>query len=358
MSRDRWSTNLDELCRSLADYAKADLGGTPDTPFGESAKLSGSLYLAHSTSDGKFSAICASGYLSSAERFPAGRGESPSPRRTEVELGTADSVFFYVSPFRYPNTGCGLLFAKTLESQHANDGVAAPFDSGGLLNVFTRPDPAEPPRDFLSRHELPIPEHRRYLGLSMGVLFDRPEDYVEGLDPRRPGPIGLTGGDRRRWTHEVRIPGRVFVFGGHLQAVFASRARVAADPDIEDLFQWCAEEGVDRIPFDAPRGDHFEALRLAGCLNGFGIYCGSQNRVTRRGAGLSLRRGFSPPASAFIRASRSGTEVPRFLRDQIFARNAEGKPLFTFDDFADANPQVTKSPKLPLAADTLSTMAA
>ena len=57
-------------------------------------------------------------------------------------------------------------------------------------------------------------------------------------------------------------------------------------------------------------------------------------------------------------ARPSVTDLLSLLRDQIFARNAAGKPLFTLDDFADANPQVTKSSKLPLAADTLSTMAA
>ena len=57
-------------------------------------------------------------------------------------------------------------------------------------------------------------------------------------------------------------------------------------------------------------------------------------------------------------ARPSVTDLLSLLRDQIFARNAGGKPLFTFDDFADANTKVAKSPKLPLAADTLSTMAA
>ncbi len=57
-------------------------------------------------------------------------------------------------------------------------------------------------------------------------------------------------------------------------------------------------------------------------------------------------------------ARPSLTDLLSLLRDQIFARGAEGKPLLTFDDFADTNPQVTKSPKQPLAADTLSTMAA
>jgi hypothetical protein len=170
-------------------------------------------------------------------------------------------VFFYVSPFRYPNTTCGFLFAKSLESQHRDGGVATPFDSGGLKGIFVRPDPAEPPRDFLARHELPIPEHRRYLGLSMAVLFDKPWDYFEGTDPFWPGPIGLTGGDHRRWTHEVRTPDRVFVRGSHLQAVFATTAQVARDRAVRRLFQWCEDEGVDSIAFAAPGWNVFEALR-------------------------------------------------------------------------------------------------
>jgi hypothetical protein len=78
-----------------------------------------------------------------------------------VVLGTAGSVFFFVSPFRYPNTGCGLLFASTLELLHTDDGVASPFDSGGLLDVFTRSDMTESPREFLSRHE----SQREYIAI-------------------------------------------------------------------------------------------------------------------------------------------------------------------------------------------------
>jgi hypothetical protein len=51
------------------------------------------------------------------------------------------------------------------------------------------------------------------------------------------------------------------VRGSHLQAAFAPKARVAASRHVEDLFQWCATEGVDHISFDTPRGDDFEALR-------------------------------------------------------------------------------------------------
>ena len=253
--------NLDGLCRSLEDYAQKNGIGVPNPSSGAAERLSDSLFLAHSTADGKFADICASGYLDSAARLAAVRHESLAPTCTEVVLGTCGSVFFYVSPFGVPNTGCGFLFAKTLESDRSDDGVATPFDSGGLLKVFSRLDTAEPPRAFLSRHELPIPEHRRYLGLSMDVLFDKPEDYVEGLEPRLPGPIGLTGGDHRRWTHEVRIPDRVPVRDSHLQSVFAPRSRVAADREVEDLFQWCVGKGTDRILFDTPHENDFEALR-------------------------------------------------------------------------------------------------
>jgi hypothetical protein len=245
----------------MEDYAKQNGIEVPNPSSGAAARLSDSLYLAHSTSRKSFSSICDSGYLYSAASLATARGESLAPACAEVVLGTAGSVFFYVSAFRYPNTTCGFLFAKSLESRRSDDGVATPFDSGGLLEWLTRSDPVEPPRDFLARHELPVPEHRRYLGLSMAVLFDKSEDYFEGTDPLRPGPIGLTGGDHRRWTHEVRIPDRVFVRGSHLQAVFATTAQVARDSAVRSLFQWCEGEGVDSIAFAAPRRNVFEALR-------------------------------------------------------------------------------------------------
>jgi hypothetical protein len=261
MGRSESTANLSHLCRALENYASADGAEPVNKPCEVADRLSGALYLAHSTSDANFSDICRCGHLSSAERLAAERSTPLKPSCAELVLGTAGCVFFYISPFRFPSTGCGLLFAKSLEARHSEHGAASPFDSGGLIRAFNRTDVAEPPRHFLSRHELPIPEHRGYLGRSMSFLFLKPEHYVEGVDPYRPGPIGLTGGDQRRWTHEVRIPGRVFVRGSDLQAVFAPRSRVAADPEIGDLFQWCMREGVDRILLDTPRRDDFEALR-------------------------------------------------------------------------------------------------
>src|ERR1035438_6032465 len=103
MSRHQWQANLDGLCRSLEDYAKQNGIGVPNPS--AAARLSDSLYLAHSTSGEKFSDICASGYLASAASLAAARNESLAPACAEVVLDTAGSVFFYVSPFRYPTTG-------------------------------------------------------------------------------------------------------------------------------------------------------------------------------------------------------------------------------------------------------------
>ncbi|MCX6635816.1 MAG: hypothetical protein NT090_12165 [Acidobacteria bacterium] len=260
MSRLRWEANQAQLLRRFEVYAATNEIARPGQP-SDAVRLGQSMYLAHSTASAKFSEMCAAGRLLSAIQLAPGKGVDLSPDSVKVLLGTADFVFFYVAPFSFLNTGCGLLFARTLEEYHRDDGVATPFDSGGLVNRVTRPDPAEPPHEFLARHELPVPDHREYLGVCLGTLFDSPMDYLQGSNPRWPGPIGLTGGDRRRWTHEVRIPREVFIRTGHLQAVFAPKSRVAADPEIGRLFEWCKSEGVDRIPFNASRGDDFDTLR-------------------------------------------------------------------------------------------------
>jgi len=130
--------------------------------------------------------------------------------------------------------------------------VATPFDSGGLIEKFTRADPAEPPREFLSRHELPVPDHREYLGLSLGVLFAKPIDYLEGEEPRWPGPIGLAeetgGGGRMRCVFRMGLVSRT----GTCKRF--RRASRDADPEVDRFLEWCMAEGVDWFPFDAPRG--------------------------------------------------------------------------------------------------------
>jgi hypothetical protein len=226
----------------------------------EAATLAQSVYLAHSTSEANFSFICDSNRLLSPQRLHEEAIKTLKSGSVEAVLGTANAVFLYAAPFRRPATGCGVLFAAGLETDYREEGLATPFDSGGLLHLFTRTDPAEAPAAFLARHELPLPDHRRYLEASLSLLFTTPLDYLHGNDPVWPGPIGLTGGDRRRWTHEVRLPDQIYLRTGYLQAVFAPVSRVA-DPRIYGMLRWCEHSGVDYVPFNASRGDDFETLK-------------------------------------------------------------------------------------------------
>lgn len=261
MSRVQREENLARLCNELKKYSFTQLPPPAVQVAGRAKKLSGALFLANSSSRRNFALICSAGFIASQEYRRAINGVPVNALTAESALGTTGDVFFYLAPFRYPNTSCGLLFSGTLESDHTDDGIGTPFDSGGLHRHLIRTDPSEPSRTFLTRHELPVPQHREYLEHSMRSLFLSPEDYVEGIEPFASGPIGFSGGDSRRWTHEVRIPERVFIRTGHLQAVMAARSLVGASRPVEDLFKWCANEGADTIAFDHPSGDDFEELR-------------------------------------------------------------------------------------------------
>lgn len=268
MSRAQSERNLRRLLDDLDIYARNRGIEAPDPCPPEAISLSESLFLAHSTSDGSFSAICKSNHLLCPQELASLRGVPLRPDCAEATLGTAGFVFLYAAPFQFPQSGCGLLFAAELEEEYRDTGVATPFDSGGLVTVFVRENPAESAPAFLARHELPLPEHRNYLRETMVLLFAQPLDYLEGRDPRWPGPIGLAGGDRRRWTHEVRIKDRLSIRIANLQAVFARTALVSSQPEIENLYRWCYSEGVDFVTFDTPRDDDFDTLQRE-CLDYF-----------------------------------------------------------------------------------------
>ena len=263
MSRDRCEKNLVRLLQDLDDYLGANgIDRSGVNPVSAKA-VAQNIFLAHSTSVSNFVKICDnSGRLLSPQALDL-KGIKPlQADAVENTLGTAGFVFLYAAPFSFPSSGCGLLFAKSLEHQHSSDGFATPFDSGALVNHFVRPEMAETPRDFFLRHELPISEHRNYLERCVGSLFVALSDYQEGNRPLHPGPIGLTGGDRRQWTHEVRIPDEVVVRSQHLQAIFAPR-RLGLVPEIKNLLNWCSSEGYDVEIFDADRENDFAKLRDA-----------------------------------------------------------------------------------------------
>jgi hypothetical protein len=258
MSQIQRKANLTRLCAELDAYSATQVPPPPTQPSPLAGKLSNSLFLSNSSTPETFAHICQSRTLFSRERL-ASQGIPVKPGKAEAAMGTANCVFFYLAPFRYPRTACGLLFAGSLESECSPEGAATPFDSGALHRRLARPDSQELAPAFLARHNLPIPDHRVYLERSLRLLFRSPEDYLNGVDPLSAGPLGLSGGDSRRWTHEVRIPDHVSV-STHLQAVFAPHSIIAAYRDIQSLFEWCRREGVDAEPFHAEPGSEFVGL--------------------------------------------------------------------------------------------------
>lgn len=189
------------------------------TPDGQALDLATNLPLSHGMSGDGFRAICRTGSLYSQKRLVE-LGVLKSRTSTETSLGTDASVFFFVGPFAYPNTNSGFLFKATLEKEFADSGFATPFDTGGLLKIFKRPDPTQPVDDFFAEHTLPLVAHRNLLALTLHHSFAQPQDYLLGTDPIE--ATYVTEGDRRRWTHEVQIQADIPIHIA-LEAVFFDR---------------------------------------------------------------------------------------------------------------------------------------
>jgi hypothetical protein len=260
MSRERCENNQQRMLTELEDYLLANGIGVTAPAATAAAEIAKGISLAHSRGDKSFADLCsAGGRLRSPAALDAANIKPLKQDAVEITLGTQDFVFLYAAPFSFPNS-CGFLFAPTLEREYSSSGYSTSFDSGGLVKIFQRLDMSEEPREFLMRHELPIPDHREYLLACLGSLFGTPLDYVQGEPPRHAGPIGLIGGDCRRWIHEVRIPHELVVRNPHLQAVFIPR-RLALIPEIASLLKWCVAEGFDSIAYDSDRENDFANLR-------------------------------------------------------------------------------------------------
>jgi hypothetical protein len=255
MDRTVLEGNLKRLHQQLADHAARHGLSAAGCDRGDLAgRIAERIPLSHGTSGVNFAKIAEKRVLLSPERLPGW-----SQTCTEGKLGTGDGVFLFAGPFSYPKSECGFLFHYTLEDAEKAMGVATPFDSGGLCSVFTRASSSESVVDFLRRHEMPIPGHRTLLRASLESLFSDPWDYVHGADPLHPGPIGLVGGDRRRWTHEVRIHDQLG-FDCFLEAVFVAAGR-ANDRRVEGFLEHCDNLDVYWERIDAPHGNEFSALK-------------------------------------------------------------------------------------------------
>ena len=255
MSRAILESNLRRLREQLVDYAARNSLSPPDEKHAALAgRIAEQIPLSHGTSGVNFAKITEARALVCPAQLPGW-----SPACTEGRLGTGDGVCLFAAPFGYPKSECGFLFHYTLDDAERTTGIATPFDSGGLRNIFVRPSSSESAVEFLRRHEVPIPEHRTLLRATLEWLFADPWDYVCGVDPRHPGPMGLEGGDRRRWTHEVRIHGRVEI-GWYLEAVFVAASR-ANDGRVQDFLEHCDNLGVYWEKFDTPHGNEFTILK-------------------------------------------------------------------------------------------------
>lgn len=262
MSRSRWESNCSRLCKSLQVALAAKDSPSSPQPSADAEKLSKMLFLSNASKQETFREICRSGLILSRAHLAKKNSTQIPPDCAEACLGTTGYVFFYVGAFRYPGTACGFLFRPSLEQANQTDGCASPFDSGALHKHLTLPAGTSTPKDFHARHELPIPEHRELLALFLDLCFSSPSEYVNFTTGAHPvaSPYGITGGDFRQFTHEVRIPDQVAIRSDHLEAAFVA-GRVTQHPEIEDLAHWCLTNNVEYRAISHPGKADFNRLR-------------------------------------------------------------------------------------------------
>lgn len=252
--------NLERLSQFLTPHCPAD-AARATAAWHTAARLP----LTHATNQGKLKAILHSGELLSQLQVGGRRGDA------ESILGTADDVFLYIGAFTYPGTECGFLFVPSLETGRRDDAIATPFDSGALGGGkgVTPPASYSDGVACVRDHELPVPDYRRLLAVviadysaSPGGYLHEPGDFVCSCGAERGHPFGLTGGDRRAGTFEVRLPGRVPLRPPHLRAVFVQKGYEL--PELSALLA----SGVTIVGYEADSSDpdFFHALRSA-CIS-------------------------------------------------------------------------------------------
>lgn len=188
-------------------------------------------------------------------------------REAERILETTDDVFLYVGAFGYPATECGFLFLSSIEDSHQQTGISTPFDSGALATTryVKQPDHYPDGPACVRDHELPVSDYRKLLGTvihthsrSADEFLENPADFSCFCGVPRPHPFGLSGGDNRAATFEVRIPSRVPLKPPYLRAVFVPEGIVP--PELSAL----SASGVEIVrytPIDD--GNYFFTLRNA-----------------------------------------------------------------------------------------------
>ena len=259
MSASSPDQNLLRLTNALRDWANAIPACTKrlSTPPPAAAYWAREMPLGHATGTAGLQGCIRNAALLSKHQLSERKLRPLAPTgadRVETELGTADAVFTFAGPLRYPGV-CGLLFAPSVETT-APAARATPFDSGGLVSQFFPHEAPEYRRDFLARHQLPVPGYRSYLELVLVTLFAEPARYLDG-GPDHRGPIGLSGGDARRWTFEVAFPSELSIQSRLLAAFvpFAVATTTWASP-------WIEQMAADGVTLRFYRADPPEGRRL------------------------------------------------------------------------------------------------
>lgn len=253
MTEGKRRSNLERMMADLRHYAATQepCQVRLESPDPLADRMVVRMPLAHSRSPRGFKSALAHGRLLSKVHLDAlalRRLDPIGDDRVEASLGTADCVFTYAGPFRYPqNQACGLLFLAGVEGAAGAVGTATPFDSGGLVDYLRPADSDEERRDFLRSHEMPVPAYRRYFQLFVTALFGSPWDYLIGVGPDHRGPLDLVGGDSRAWTFEVRFERELRVPDG-LLAVLVPAAVIDSEWAAPHLVAW-KRAGIDVQPY-------------------------------------------------------------------------------------------------------------
>jgi hypothetical protein len=252
--------NLDRLNQSLTSHCPSDAAR-----MNSSQRLATTLPLSHAADLGKLKVILESKALLSQVQV------GKPLRKAESILETADDVFLYIGAFSYPGTECGFLFVPSVELGRRDDAIATPFDSGALVSGkgITPPSPYTDGVAYVRDHELPVSDFR---GLLARVIADysadpsaylnEPGEFVCSCGVEREHPFGLSGGDRRAGSFEVRLPQRVPLLPPHLRAVFVRKGYEL--PELSSLF--ASGVSIERYEADSTDPDFFHALRFA-CIS-------------------------------------------------------------------------------------------
>ena len=251
--------NLNRLSKSFTSHC-------PPSSVRSSAaqNLAVKLPLSHAAPLGKLKQILDSKALLSQVQV------GTPPRAAESILETTDDVFLYIGAFSYPGTECGFLFVPSIESGRQVDAIATPFDSGALASNkgITLPAHYTDGVTFVRDHEMPVSDYRSILSRVIADYTADPSNYLSEPDSftcacgaSREHPFGLSGGDCRAGTFEVRIPQRVPLRPPHLRAVFVRKGYELAE--LSELFALGVT--IERYEADS-EADFFHALRSA-CIS-------------------------------------------------------------------------------------------